>query len=214
MPRKRYDRSKWGEGPWEGEDDRVEFEHAGLKCLVLRGPMGSWCGYVAVPMDHPWYRQWYGGCTKGCDPKPPVDPKEYEIQEGDSESIISWKKIMQKEPPSMRIWRDEHPSCEEYSHSPDGIISVHGGLTYAGPNNDDPEFIGRKDALLQWWFGFDCAHAGDLVPEMEMQRRPGGVLAEVAEKFKDLDRGEVYRTQKYVIKETKRLAKQLAKVEK
>lgn len=46
------DKSNFGPGPWDGEPDRVEFESAGLPCLLLRGPSGIWCGYVAVPPGH------------------------------------------------------------------------------------------------------------------------------------------------------------------
>lgn len=47
------DRSKWSSGPWDNEPDRVDFEHAGLPCLLLRNPFGAWCGYAAVPPGHP-----------------------------------------------------------------------------------------------------------------------------------------------------------------
>jgi hypothetical protein len=45
-------------GPWHDEPDRVEFEHAGLTCLLVRG-VSSWCGYVAVPPGHPWHGKGY-----------------------------------------------------------------------------------------------------------------------------------------------------------
>lgn len=46
--------------PWKGEPDREEFVHAGLPCILRRGPMGVWCGYVGVPPEHPWH-------GRGCD---------------------------------------------------------------------------------------------------------------------------------------------------
>ena len=46
------DRAGWGRGPWDGEPDRVEFEHAGLPCILRRHVMGHWCGYAAVPPGH------------------------------------------------------------------------------------------------------------------------------------------------------------------
>jgi hypothetical protein len=46
------DKSRWGEGPWQTEPDRVEFQHAGLPCLMLRSRFGNWCGYAAVPPGH------------------------------------------------------------------------------------------------------------------------------------------------------------------
>lgn len=45
----------WGPGPWDGEPDKVEWmdETTGLPCLAVRGRVGSWCGYVGLPPDHP-----------------------------------------------------------------------------------------------------------------------------------------------------------------
>jgi hypothetical protein len=50
------DKSAWGPGPWQAEPDRVEFEHLGLPCLIVRHERaGHLCGYVAVPPGHPWH---------------------------------------------------------------------------------------------------------------------------------------------------------------
>lgn len=51
------DKTAWGDGPWQDEPDRAEWrdEATGLPCLALRHEWyGSWCGYVAIPADHPW----------------------------------------------------------------------------------------------------------------------------------------------------------------
>jgi hypothetical protein len=54
------DKSDWGEGPWQQEPDRVEFQHAGLPCLMVRHPRhGNWCGYAAVPPGHPLHGKPY-----------------------------------------------------------------------------------------------------------------------------------------------------------
>jgi hypothetical protein len=53
------DRTEWGAGPWDDEPDRVDFVHAGFACLLHRGPLGHWCGYVGVPREHPAYGQSY-----------------------------------------------------------------------------------------------------------------------------------------------------------
>jgi len=53
-------KSEWGPGPWQDEPDRIEWRHAsGLPCLIVRNHMGSLCGYVGVPPEHPFYRQHY-----------------------------------------------------------------------------------------------------------------------------------------------------------
>lgn len=46
---------QWGPGPWENEPDRIEWRTPGSKLprLAIRGPLGSWCGYVGLPEDHP-----------------------------------------------------------------------------------------------------------------------------------------------------------------
>ena len=50
-----WDKSKWGDGPWESEPDEKRWKdwETGYQCLILRGPVGALCGYVGVPLDHP-----------------------------------------------------------------------------------------------------------------------------------------------------------------
>jgi hypothetical protein len=52
----KIDRAGWPAGPWDGEPDRLEWrdEVTGLLCLISRGGLGAWCGYVGVPVEHPW----------------------------------------------------------------------------------------------------------------------------------------------------------------
>jgi hypothetical protein len=51
------DRTKWNPGPWDNEPDRVDFVTSGYASFALRGPLGSWCGYVGVPNNHPAYEK-------------------------------------------------------------------------------------------------------------------------------------------------------------
>ena len=53
------DRKGWAPGPWDGEPDKVQWNHAGLACLAVRNHSGNWCGYVGVPNGHPAYGQDY-----------------------------------------------------------------------------------------------------------------------------------------------------------
>lgn len=63
------------EGAWKHEPHRLEFQHAGFDCLLLRSPMGFyWCGYVGLPKEHKFYGvdyneiheiDAYGGLTFG-----------------------------------------------------------------------------------------------------------------------------------------------------
>jgi len=78
-------------GPWHDEPDRLEWSHAGFRCLMTRGPMGHWCGYVGVPPGHPWHGTDYrhieasvhGGITYAhacqgnvCHVPPPGEPDD------------------------------------------------------------------------------------------------------------------------------------------
>jgi len=69
-------------------------------------------------------------------------------------------------------------------------IEVHGGLTYAGD----------KFKTGDWWYGFDCAHAGDLV----IYPLETGDATE-----RSISNGDVYRNKKYVVEECMKLASQL-----
>jgi hypothetical protein len=54
----KIDKSAWGHGPWQTEPDRVQWQHAGYACLVVRNDrLGHWCGYVGVDRSHPHYGQ-------------------------------------------------------------------------------------------------------------------------------------------------------------
>lgn len=78
--------------------------------------------------------------------------------------------------------------------------SVHGGVSFAGPCDDDEEGPDRICHVPQpgepdnvWWFGFDCAHGWDLAP---------GYL------FETLQQGQTYRTLDYARDQCQQLAAQ------
>jgi hypothetical protein len=220
--KKKFDRKSVGmdgPGPWTIEDDRVEFDHAGMKCLITRGPLGAWCGYVAVGVAHPYYRLWYGACVEGCPHREWVPPEEAYKDDPTApdharQFLKTMRELAEKNPKGVifdKEWHDMHPRCEEYGHAIQSKVDVHGGLTYSGENN--PEVIGREDAPLQWWFGFDCGHSNDLVPGLirdaeALSEKLEGRAARVLSHIRD----GVYRTQEYVMAETKRLAEQLARI--
>lgn len=64
------DRAAWPEGPWKTEPDKVQWidEATGLDCLIVRGPLGAWCGYVGVAPGHPMHGVGYDD----VDPYPAV----------------------------------------------------------------------------------------------------------------------------------------------
>jgi len=156
----KMDRSGWSSGLWDTEPDKVQWVDTttGLDCLLVRNRRGTLCGHVGVGPGHPWHGAKYG---YGHSIGPKVDA-----------------------------------DCERYcDHNPDALVKVHGGLTYSdrGQPSDNPaEGIchvpepGRPEDV--WWFGFDCAHAGDPVPGL---RSCGGrywTLDMVADEVRSLAR--------------------------
>ena len=143
------DKSEWGDGPWQDEPDKAQWDHAGFDCLIVRGPSGALCGYVGVPPTHPGYGKHY----------------------------------------------DDTEVFEDY---PD----VHGGLTFAddcAETDDESQHICHTDGLCEdvWWFGFDCAHAGDISPKYH-------------KRFEHLNcPDDIYRNFGYVKHQTEHLAEQL-----
>jgi hypothetical protein len=142
------DKSNWGQGPWQTEPDRIEWEHAGRPCLMVRHPrLGHWCGYAAVDPGHTLHGADYNTLHFGG---------------GEDD----W-------------W-------------------PHGGLTYASlcahnichvPKPGEPDDV--------WWFGFDCAHSGDISPGMRSEYRMNMPY-------------DTYRDAAYVQRETNRLAEYLS----
>jgi hypothetical protein len=110
-----------------------------------------------------------------------------------------------------------HPLHGQDYGAPD--IAVHGGFTYANachgavchvPKPGEPDNV--------WWFGFDCAHAGDYTG-MADRRFLHRVLGLGEDAPYDHQRAltaddwsvETYRTLAYVQAECKRVAEQLAR---
>jgi hypothetical protein len=91
---------------------------------------------------------------------------------------------------------------------PETVVNVHGGLTFSDKcDQDAPEDSGichvpgpGRPADV-WWFGFDCAHSGDIVPGMIACERKMG--------FSPPPDGGVYKTVDYVRAEVANLARQL-----
>ena len=46
-------------GPWDNEPDEKTFVHNGMNCLIRRSDLGTFCGYVFVPTEHPFYEKEY-----------------------------------------------------------------------------------------------------------------------------------------------------------
>jgi hypothetical protein len=47
--------------PWDAEPDELEAESHGFTVRLRRNTeLGTWCGYVIIPEDHPWHGLSYG----------------------------------------------------------------------------------------------------------------------------------------------------------
>lgn len=108
--------------------------------------------------------------------------------------------------PLHGVWYTDCPQkcgkkyCE---HSPERVLSVHGGVTYANlcdghichvPKSGEPDNV--------FWFGFDAAHFNDLSPGIRAYEKARG--------FETFFSCGVYRDLGYVKKQIEELAKQLA----
>ncbi len=168
------DKSTWESGEWDFEPDQKNFiTGSGLNASILRvSHSGSLCGYVGVPVGHPWHGKEYSDTVmpSAAQLARPVDINKI--------SILSLFCSAGDDPAEgARI---------------DCLVNAHGGLTYSGAGR---ESCGEDPA--QWYFGFDCAHSGDLSPAM-VARYP---------QFRISD--EEYRNFEYVQREVEVLAAQL-----
>jgi hypothetical protein len=93
----------------------------------------------------------------------------------------------------------EHPlHNKHYRGEVESTLNVHGGITYSNGN-------GYPVDGDEWWFGFDCAHAGDARDYNLMSDEHKEFYSST---FKTLDRG-IVRSLDYVVEECRDLANQL-----
>ena len=161
-------KAKWAPGPWHDEPDELRWkdEATGLPCIILRGPGGSLCGYVGVSKRHHFYKRSY-----------------------DDKAEVPFLL-------AINLLNISGYDCDVYRQvavdgtlSIESLISVHGGLTYGGGTlTDKPRGY--------WWLGFDCGHAGDLMPYLNALR--DGAHLQISD--------EIYRDIDYVKNECAKLA--------
>jgi hypothetical protein len=208
------DKSTWGAGEWQNEPDKVQWvdEATGLDCLIVRGPSGALCGYVGVGESHPYFGIEYSGCTRtprceevwcGHAPESAIEvhggltfsdscndatPEKFRAFQG---RIAEWEREAQKHPSgdAARLLRERGKFRDDY----EGWAQHMEASSICHRPMD-----GRPDRV--WWFGFDCAHSGDLCPAYNATDFP---------RFTD---NEWYKPRHYVENEVRRLAEQLARV--
>lgn len=163
------------EGPWSGEPDSDDWtdRDTGLPCCARRGPLHHWCGYVGVEKGHPLF---------GLNVSDPVP--QWAV---DHAQKVMQGPVGKRSPVELFIHALSGGGIEGMCVSL--LLNVHGGISFCGS-----AWLAPKD---HWFFGFDCAHAGDLSP---------GMLRYTS---RQLFGEETYRTLDYVRNETGRLARQL-----
>ncbi len=103
---------------------------------------------------------------------------------------------------------------KHYDKTHDHDIHVHGGITFAGgcmKHGGEEAGICHHDPKdgPRWWFGFDCAHAGDQAPKMNEYNKE---FERKYPQFKGM-REDVYREEWYVKTECEILATHLHVIE-
>lgn len=158
----------------------TDFYHKDLRCVVIMGTVGTRCGYVGVHKDSVLYGKDYNETI-------PIKIKELRGQPvGKRNSIDLFSMALKDE--------DENINIGYY-------FDVHGGLTYSGKG----DYPVKSDL---WWFGYDCAHAGDAKD-----------LSKLTDKEKEFElkfsmpNNEIHRTLEYCVDECKSLANQIEVLE-
>lgn len=151
---------------YEVEKDWIT--ESGLRAVCIMANDGDHrCGYVGIPKDHVLYG---------------VDHSEHSDKLSEA-----YKKVMNEPIGKRSIFTI---ICHRKGHcSPEIIFDVHGSITYSGGRGKYPV---KGD---EWWFGFDCAHAGDKTKL-------------------SFSSDDVERTLDYVVSECESLAKQLSEITK
>jgi hypothetical protein len=163
--------------PRLGEADKVAWldNATGYECIMLRATDGGYLsGYVGVPHGHPLWGWKYEAI--------PAD-LGIEVHGG-----LTYARLCEDGPtPKLHLADEARRIC----HVPRG-----------GPRHRPSKHTTnyRVHDTLAWWFGFDCDHAYDVVPDARRDRHERFLAAEV---------GGEYRDDGYVHREVLNLAAQL-----
>lgn len=159
---------------------------AGFRAVCLKTRLsGRWqhrCGYVGVPPGHQLHGVGYSQQTDLI-----------------SQIVANSSKLGKKSPLLLLIGTVGSDGEGLLRRSLDVVVDVHGGLTYSGGSSTYPA---ASDGL--WWFGFDCAHAGDGEIESQVYESEGVFTICPSSVF-----SEEVRSEEYVVKECESLASQL-----
>lgn len=178
--------------PWTGEPDELDFtdKATGYPIAMRRNRVYAWCGYVGVPPSHAWH-------GKQLSHRLPA-PEGFRTTACDIDALGVLTVFF------TAFALEEGQVCLV------SLVPCHRGMSYAGP----PHW--GEDGRASWWFGFDCAHAGDVRPR-DLFSEP--LMAFAAELLRDAPaavqealgrlRGEKYRNVAYVRETCLRMAQEL-----
>lgn len=147
---------------------------AGFRAVVIVTDMGHRCGYVGIPPTHPLY---------GADYSKPNKHLRAPFEEAAGKRGILAIVCAAGD--------------EERATAPDIVFNVHGSITYSRGSSNYPVLSENL-----WWFGFDCAHAGD-APDPTFVRNDS-----IARVYLSHGSGEI-RTLEFCVNECESLAQQL-----
>jgi hypothetical protein len=153
--------------------------------IVKHDELGTLCGYMGVPPVHPWYGKHcddldvevHGGLTYGHHQNW-GHPLEIARAEQQIAEALKGKETFPGLWETLARGHSRHLEFEQ---------------AHAGEDSEYPV----KTGLDIWWFGFDCAHAGDLIPGLSHHSPL-------------LQASEVYRDEEYVRGQLKYLGAQAA----
>lgn len=149
---------------------------------------GHRCGYVGISKPHPLYGKYYDEH---------LDIKKQDLRDRE---VGVFPLIM------SLLDEDERIRIEAY-------FSCHGGITYSNGGAGSTYPI-ESDL---WWFGFDCAHAGDK-KDFQLAYEKFPEMRENLKRQMEIENmypieTDVLRTEEYVASECKKLAEQLKEFE-
>ena len=157
-----------------------KWSYSGLPCAVVATCFGHRCGYVGVPITHFLAGVGY---SQHCE-----------------ELAYAHKKAMQGSIGNRGIMSVLFASTDEYR--PDVVFDVHGSITYTDWGSGEYPY----PSINTWWFGFDCAHAGDKA-DVELM---DDVHRRLEEEFGPVCEDGVDRTLEYCVDECESLAEQIS----
>lgn len=115
------DKSSWGDGEWLHEPDKKQWtdQDTGYPCLIVRNRVGALCGYVGVPLDHPYFGKTDRAHTQ-------ESSREYISRSSELlEQYGGYDKIPEG---ALDGIHQPSPNYEEKFHE----LKCHGGVTFTG----------------------------------------------------------------------------------